>query len=145
MPWQLIYTSAPRLLTAGQTGFGTVARHRDIPPLVVSAVERASQFARLPGMDAARIVFSHRVVDAAGARYHVLSRVASAGADYTGRTNHVAHHLIVTSAEAADLTWASAESRPRTNHMAWTGTSPALASRCGVVESSDTASPGSSV
>lgn len=104
MPWQLIYTSAPRLLTAGQTGFGTVARHRDIPPLVVSAVERASQFARLPGMDAARIVFSHRVVDAAGARYHVLSRVASAGADYTGRTNHVAHHLIVTSAEAADLT-----------------------------------------
>src|SRR5436190_1528670 len=104
MPWQLIYTSAPRLLTAGQTGCGTVARHRDIPPLVVSAVERASQFARLPGMDAARIVFSHRVVDAAGARYHVLSRVASAGADYTGRTNHVAHHLIVTSAEAADLT-----------------------------------------
>jgi hypothetical protein len=103
MPWQLIYTSAPRLLTAGQTGFGTVARHRDIPPLVVSAVERASQFARLPGMDAARVVFSHRVVDAAGARYHVLSRVASAGADYTGRTNHLAHHLILTSAEAADL------------------------------------------
>jgi hypothetical protein len=103
MPWQLIYTSAPRLLTAGQTGFGTVARHRDIPPLVVSAVERASQFARLPGMDAARVVYSHRVVDAAGARYHVLSRVASAGADYTGRTNHLAHHVILTAAEAADL------------------------------------------
>jgi hypothetical protein len=103
MPWQLIYTSAPRLLTAGQTGFGTVARQREIPPLVVSAVERASQFARLPGMDAARVVYSHRVVDAAGARYHVLSRVASAGADYTGRTNHLAHHVILTSAEAADL------------------------------------------
>ena len=103
MPWQLIYTSAPRLLTAGQTGFGTVARHRDIPALVVSAVERASQFARLPGMDAERVVFSHRIVDAAGSRYHVVSRIASAGADYTGRTNHLAHHVIVTSAEAADL------------------------------------------
>jgi len=103
MPWELIYTSAPRLLTAGQTGFGTVARHRDIPPLVVSAVERASQFARLPGLDAGRVVFSHRVVDAAGARHHLLSRVASAGSDYTGRTNHLAHHLILTTAEAADL------------------------------------------
>jgi hypothetical protein len=103
MPWQLIYTSAPRLLTAGQTGFGTVARHRDIPALVVSAVERASQFARLPGMDAERVVFSHRIVDAAGSRYHVVSRIASAGADYTGRTNHLAHHVIVTSAEAAEL------------------------------------------
>ena len=71
MPWQLIYTSAPRLLTAGQTGFGTVARHREVPPLVVSAVERATQFARLPGMDVGRVVFSHRVIDAAGARHSV--------------------------------------------------------------------------
>ena len=51
MAWQLIYTSAPRLLEAGLTGFGTVARHRAIPPLVVKAVERISQFARLPGYD----------------------------------------------------------------------------------------------
>lgn len=103
MPWQLIYTSAPRLLTAGQTGFGTVARHKAMPSLVVSAVERASQFARLPGMNAERVVFCHRVVAAAGTRHHVLSRTASAGADYTGRTNHLAHHLILTAAEAAQL------------------------------------------
>jgi len=31
MAWQLIYTSAPRLLEAGRSGFGTVARHRAIP------------------------------------------------------------------------------------------------------------------
>jgi hypothetical protein len=48
MAWQLIYTSAPRLLEAGRSGFGTVARHRQIGPLLVSACERASQFARLP-------------------------------------------------------------------------------------------------
>lgn len=103
MAWQLIYTSAPRLLTAGQTGFGTVARHKAVPPLVVSAVERASQFARLPGMDAERVVYCHRIVVAGGTRYHVLSRTASAGADYTGRTNHLAHHVILTAAEAAQL------------------------------------------
>ena len=37
----------------------------------------------------------------------------------------------------------SFSSRPRTNQIAWTGTSPTFASRCGVVESSEIASPGS--
>lgn len=54
-------------------------------------------------MDAGRVVFSHRMVTAAGGRYHVLSRTASAGADYTGRTNHLAHHLILPAEEAAQL------------------------------------------
>ena len=37
----------------------------------------------------------------------------------------------------------SSRFRPRTNHIAWTGMSPTLARRCGVVESRETASPGS--
>lgn len=103
MPWQLLYTSAPRLLQVGQTGFGVVARHRQIPDRVVLSAERCSQFARLPGLDADRVVFSHRWVETAGSRYHILTRIASAGADYTGRSNHLAHHLILTAAEADDL------------------------------------------
>ena len=38
----------------------------------------------------------------------------------------------------------SCPSRPSTNQIACTGVSPTLASRCGVVDSSETASPGSS-
>ncbi len=103
MAHQLIYTSAPRLLEAGRSGFGTVARHREIPPLMVTALERISQFSRLPGSDTARVVYAHRVLNAGGRSFHVLSAIRDAGADYTGRTNHIAHHLVVDPREIAAL------------------------------------------
>ena len=103
MAWQLIYTSAPRLLEAGRSGFGTVARHRQISPLLVTAIERASQFARLPGLGADRVIYCHRIVAVAGGRFHILSCIRDAGADYTGRTNHIAHHLIAEPREVAAL------------------------------------------
>ena len=103
MAWQLIYTSAPRSLEAGRSGFGTVARHRAISPLLVSAIERTSQFSRLPGVDTGRVIFSYRIVAVGGGRFHVLSSIRDAGADYTGRTNHIAHHLIADPREIAQL------------------------------------------
>ena len=104
MPLQLIYTSAPRLLQAGRTGFGTVAAHPGIPSWLVAEIERASQFSRVPGLDAARIVVRHMVFGEGDRVHHVLSRIQDAGADYTGRTNHIAHHFIFTAAEAAKAT-----------------------------------------
>ena len=103
MAWQLIYTSASRSLEAGRSGFGTVARHRSLSPLLVSAIERISQFSRLPGTDADRVIYCHRIVAVAGGRFHVLSAIRDAGADYTGRTNHIAHHLIIDPKEVAQL------------------------------------------
>jgi hypothetical protein len=100
MASQLLYTSAPRLLEAGRTGFGTVARHRAVSGLLVASVERASQFARLSGLSARRVVLSHRIIHAGAASYHVLSCIRDAGSDYTGRTNHLAHHLIADAREA---------------------------------------------
>lgn len=94
MAWQLIYTSAPRLLEAGRTGFGTVARHRAVSGLIASSVERFSQFARLPGHDTRRIVHACRILTVGSGTYHVLTCLQDAGSDYTGRTNHIAHHLI---------------------------------------------------
>jgi hypothetical protein len=103
MAWQLIYTSAPRSLEAGRSGFGTVARHRAISPLVVSTIERASQFSRLPGVDTGRVIFCYRVINIAGGRFHVLSSIRDSGADYTGRTNHIAHHLVAEAREIAQI------------------------------------------
>jgi hypothetical protein len=119
MAWQLIYTSAPRLLDAGLTGFGTVARHRAIPPLVVKAVERISQFARQPGYPVDRLIFCHRTLTVGGARFHVLSRLRDAGSDYSGRTNHIAHHLVVAAQEVAQLAPGSATPADILLQMAW--------------------------
>lgn len=100
MASQLLYTSAPRLLEAGRTGFGTVARHRAVSGLLVASVERVSQFARLSGLSTRRVVLSHRIIHAGAASYHVLSCIRDAGSDYTGRTSHLAHHLIADAREA---------------------------------------------
>jgi hypothetical protein len=40
-----------------------------------------------------RPIYSCRVIDIRGSRYHVLSRIQDAGLDFTGRTNFLAHHL----------------------------------------------------
>jgi hypothetical protein len=110
MAWKIVYTSAPRLLQAGRSGFGTVARHRDIPPLAVEAAEKSSQFSRQPGLNPARVVFAYRVVRSTAGVLHLLTRIADAGTDYSGRTNHLAQHLVLSEAEAAAL--AGAELTP---------------------------------
>ncbi|NBZ97120.1 MAG: hypothetical protein EBR40_12000, partial [Proteobacteria bacterium] len=99
MAWQLVYTSAPALIDAGRSGFGTVARHEAIRPALQTELERISQFSREQGLSRNRILFYHRVMDLRGERYHVLSRIKDAGSDYTGRTNHIAHHIVLTAAE----------------------------------------------
>jgi hypothetical protein len=101
MAFQLVYTSAAKLLTAGQSGFGTVARSKSITPLLVSAIERVSQFASMRGLDSRRIIHVHRRITAGSNRFHVLTRIVDAGADYSGRTNHIAHHLVISQEEAA--------------------------------------------
>lgn len=101
MAFQLVYTSAAKLLDAGRSGYGTVARSKSITPLVVSAIERVSQFANQRGLDRHRVIHVHRRITAGSNRFHVLTRIVDAGADYTGRTNHLAHHLVVSQEEAA--------------------------------------------
>lgn len=95
MSYQLVYTSAAKLLDAGRSGFGTVARSKAITPLVASAIERVSQFSNLRGMDRNRKIHVHRRIHVGTHRFHLLSRICDAGADYTGRTHHIAHHLLV--------------------------------------------------
>jgi hypothetical protein len=103
MAWQLIYTSAPRGLVPGRSGFCTVARHRELRPGLVTAIERFSQYDRSGRSGSVRspVVFAHRIVQLSGATFHVLSCTRDAGADYTGRTNHLAHHLICEPTELA--------------------------------------------
>jgi hypothetical protein len=103
MAQQLVYTSAAKLLDAGRSGFGTVARSKSLSPLLVGAIERASQFSNIRGTERTRVIYSHRRIVAANNRIHLLSRISDAGADYTGRTSHIAHHVIVSQEEIARL------------------------------------------
>ncbi|MFQ3670337.1 MAG: hypothetical protein SNJ84_02640 [Verrucomicrobiia bacterium] len=102
MAWQLIFTSAPRGLLPGRTGLVTVARHRELDEGLVTRLERWSVYDRArfgtgPGPE----VFALRRWERGGVAVYVLTRMVDAGADYSGRANHVAHHLIVGSEEVA--------------------------------------------
>ena len=104
MAWQLIYTSAPRTLTAGQSGYGTVGRSLDVREALIQRLEQLSYYQH----GAARttlppVVHAYRILNLRGAKYHVLTRCVDAGLDFTNRTNHLAHHLVFAPEELAAL------------------------------------------
>ncbi|MBT9449732.1 hypothetical protein ICN84_06540 [Akkermansia glycaniphila] len=103
MACQLIYTSAPRLLDAGRTGFGTVARSRSLGAALTAALERISTFSRTTGTEGTRRIFAYRQITLGASSFHILTSIADSGSDYTGRTNHTAHHLVLTEQDVDDL------------------------------------------
>ena len=99
MARQLVFTSAPQGLTPGRTGYCTVARHGDLRERLVPMLERLSAFPS--DWQPPPVICSFRMVDIAGARFPVLSRIVNAGYDYTHRGAYLAHHLILDLPETA--------------------------------------------
>jgi hypothetical protein len=94
MSQQLIYTSAPRGLRPGNQGFCTVAATQGMSTLVMERLESLSIYPR----DAAAVgafVHSHFRISLGGKVLHVLSRIQGVEAEYTGRSNHLAQHLVL--------------------------------------------------
>ena len=102
MAHELYYTSAPRGLRAHSSGFCTVGLTRGFPAPFIPRLESLSGY-RPPVEDAALdgcpTAHSHWIVDAAGLERHVLSAVRPTVPDHTGRTNKVAHHLLLHASE----------------------------------------------
>jgi len=108
MPWQLIYTSAPRGLSSGQSGFCTVARSADLREALVQRLEQISSYHYLNAAEAALtnrnpVICAYRILDLRGTKYHVLTRIQPCGLDFTSRTNHLAHHLVFQASELGAL------------------------------------------
>lgn len=99
MPLQLIFTSAPRGLVAGRSGYCTVARHRSIPDRLAQILESLGT----PHQNPEGATFTFRIIEASNTNWFVLSRFVARGLDYSQRDNRLAHHLIFTAEEAAVL------------------------------------------
>lgn len=108
MPWQLIYTSAPRGLMPGQSGFCTVAHTARLRPTLIQKLERLSTYHSLsrPGPDGVGVtpvISAYRQLEVLGEKHYVLSRLRDAGMDFSGRSNYLAHHLVFRPDELASL------------------------------------------
>lgn len=104
MIYELVYTSARHGLKTGSHGFCTVAQTDGMSTAHVQLAESLSGYRNLyqphdPNYTKNPIAFSHYVATVGGEQLSVLSRVAAYGTDYSGRTNKLAHHVIVPAAE----------------------------------------------
>ena len=102
MTHELILTSVARGLDPKDHGFCPVAADSKISPRVVQYLTALSGY-RYPVAELDKlfqwspIAYSHLVLP--GELEHVLSRVASAGIDYQGRANALAHHVVLEETE----------------------------------------------
>jgi hypothetical protein len=67
------------------------------------------------------VVYSHLRIAMAGRSYHVLSRIAAAGLDYSQRTNKFAHHIAIEPTELVAAGPASLLASPGLLQSAWDG------------------------
>ncbi len=100
MAQELIYTSFPKGVKPGVSGFCTVAVSPDLAPNMISRLEGLSGYRHLfmPGTTEADLNppnWSHVVISVGNAESHVVYRVADAGLDYTGRSNKLAHFIVL--------------------------------------------------
>jgi hypothetical protein len=100
MSFELIFTSAERGLKPGTRGFTTVAMTQGMPVHCVQLCESLSGYVHAfdlnpPTYDRNPVSWSHYRMKCGGRQYSVLSRVASHPKDYTGRTNKIAHHMML--------------------------------------------------
>ncbi|QEL14074.1 GAP1-N2 domain-containing protein [Limnoglobus roseus] len=102
--YELVYTSAPRGLRPGASGYTVVAQTAGIPAALASSLEGLSLYrhrhvAADAGDGVNPVIFGHYLLSVGFQKYHVLTRIVDAGLDYSGRGNFLAHHLAVADEE----------------------------------------------
>lgn len=103
MSFQLIHTSAPHLLDSAASGYGTVARSAQLPAALYAPLAAISNLKEAQGLPSETRQFGYHILNAQGESWHILSCVQQAGADYSCRACHTAHHLIFSQSEVAEM------------------------------------------
>lgn len=118
----IVYTSAARGLKLGSSGFCTVASTPGMAAPLASFLESLSAYRHLdaPGGENP-VIYNHLTAVVAGRKLHVLSRIADAGLDYSGRSNKIAHHVAIPENEGSDVGPVWLQMRPEFHVSQWTG------------------------
>jgi hypothetical protein len=104
MAGELVYTSVAKGLNRGESGFCVVARSANISPILLNRLEAMSGYRELfsaiePRANENPVNFTNTLIVCGKERFKVISRIGFAGLDYSGRSNKIADHLILTEAE----------------------------------------------
>ncbi|MEY3176405.1 MAG: hypothetical protein RLZZ436_4319, partial [Planctomycetota bacterium] len=123
---ELLYTSAPKGLKPGSHGFCTVSSTVGMAQTTAERLEALSGYRHAFALTDPRAALnplncSHLTLRLAGRHTHVLSRIANAGHDYTGRSNKLAHHLAFEQTNAWPAGPARMLQAPNVMFSAWDG------------------------
>ena len=104
MSQEILYTSAPEGLKPGSRGFCTVVSTAGMASNLAEKLESLSGYRHAfaphgPEAPLNPVNYSHLILSVGGQRYHVLSRIADAGQDYTSRSNKLVHHVALAESE----------------------------------------------
>ena len=121
---ELIYTSAPHGLKSGSKGFCTVASTAGMAANLASLLESLSGYRHLadPGSASAErnpVVHNHLRIRLGGRSLQVLSRIADAGLDYSGRSNKIAHHVVLSAVKLPLAGPAAVQGQTGFHEVAW--------------------------
>jgi len=110
MSCEILYTSAPAGLKPGSSGYCTVKSSLGIPAPTLEQLESLSGYRHVfpaGGPDAVKnpVNWGHYVLRVSGRMEHILSRVSDCDLDYTGRSNKLAHHMVVDTLVEAGPAW----------------------------------------
>lgn len=97
--FELIHTSVPRGLKEGSSGFCPVAWTTGIPSNLIGPLEQLSGYkpvfpSNSPEAELNPVSCSFQIAMIGGRKRELLSRIAYAGLDYSGRSNKIAHHIL---------------------------------------------------
>ncbi len=97
---ELVFTSAQNGLIPGRSGFCSVAWTEGMPQNLIGILENLSAYNILyppndPRSAANPVCRAYQKIRLGGREFYVISRIAFAGLDYTGRTNKIAHHIVI--------------------------------------------------
>ena len=108
MAYELIYTSAERGLRSGTRGFCTVAHTRGMSPQSIQLLEALSAYKgvrnAIDGISDIQepVSWSHLNSNLVGHGSSIISRIGATYPDHTGRSNKLAHHVIMQARERAE-------------------------------------------
>ncbi|MDO4586315.1 MAG: hypothetical protein Q4C95_03365 [Planctomycetia bacterium] len=102
MIFESIYTSSDKNFVSGRVGFSTIAHTEGMSSQLIQRLEHLSLYPRRnteEDQSFSPSVYFHLWFSSGSQTYHVLSRIVDCGFDYTGRTNYLAHHFVLTEDE----------------------------------------------
>lgn len=104
MSYELIHTSVPQGLKANRSGFCTAAHTSGMSKKMAISLEQLSAYdfhfnISDPQANLNPVNYAHARITIGQETYSVLSRIGFSGADYSGRENRIAHHVLLAADE----------------------------------------------